>query len=60
MRTSGPQGGGAYLAFEMQNPTFDAAGHCMANFLVLQSSPAGVVSLLASFQHGCRNGIFRD
>jgi hypothetical protein len=54
---TGPQGGGAYLAFEMQNPTFDAAGNCTANFLVLQSAASGTVSLLASFQHSCRNGM---
>jgi hypothetical protein len=54
---TGPQGGGAYLAFEMQNPTFDSTGHCVANFLVFQSSPSGAVSLLSSFQHACRNGM---
>jgi hypothetical protein len=54
---TGPQGGGAYLAFEMQNPTFDSTGHCVANFLVFQSSSSGVVSLLSSFQHACRNGM---
>jgi len=54
---TGPQGGGAYLAFEMQNPTFDTTGHCVANFLVLQGGATGAVSLLASFQHACRNGM---
>jgi hypothetical protein len=54
---TGPQGGGAYLAFEMQNPAFDTSGHCVANFLVLQGAPTGAVSLLASFQHACRNGM---
>jgi hypothetical protein len=54
---TGPQGGGAYLAFEMQNPTFDSAGHCTANFLVLQGAASGSVSLLAGFQHACRNGM---
>ncbi len=49
-------GGGSYLAFEMQNPTFDGQGHCMANFLVFKSI-AGSVSLLSSFQHACRNGM---
>ena len=53
---SGPQGGGSYVAFEMQNPTFDSAGHCSATFLVLQSV-GGTVSLLSSFQHACRNGM---
>ena len=47
---SGPQGGGSYLAFEMQNPTFDSTGHCSAAFLVFQSA-GGAVSLLSSFQH---------
>jgi hypothetical protein len=54
---TGPLGAGAYLAFEMQNPVFDSAGHCTANFLVLQSSATGSVSLLAGFQHACRNGM---
>jgi hypothetical protein len=54
---TGPNGGGAYLAFEMQSPTFDSAGHCTANFLVLQSTASGSVSLLSSFQHACRNGM---
>ena len=50
------QGSGSYLAFEMQNPKFDSTGHCMANFVLLQSV-AGTVSLLSSFQHACRNGM---
>jgi hypothetical protein len=54
---TGPQGAGAFLAFEMQNPTFDAAGHCTANFVVLQGSAQGEVSLLSSFLHACRNGM---
>src|ERR1700730_11896162 len=54
-RTGGASAG-TFLAFEMQNPTFDAAGHCAANFALLQSS-AGVASLLASFQHSCRDGM---
>jgi hypothetical protein len=54
---TGPQRGGAYLAFEMQNPTFDSAGHCAANFLVLQGSASGAVSLFSSFPHACRNGM---
>lgn len=53
---SGPQGGGSYLAFEMQNPAFDSTGHCSAAFLVFQSA-GGTVSLLSSFQHACRNGM---
>lgn len=54
---TGPQGAGAYLAFEMQNPTFDSSGHCSANFLVLQSAANGQVSLVSSFLHACRNGM---
>ena len=27
------EGSGSYIAFEMQNPTFDSTGHCRANFL---------------------------
>lgn len=54
---SGPQGAGAYLAFEMQNPTFDAAGHCMATFVVLQGAANGTVSVLSGFQHACRSGM---
>jgi RHS repeat-associated protein len=53
-RAGGP-GGGSYLAFEMQNPTF-TSGVCHANFAVFQSA-AGTVSLLASFPHPCRNGM---
>lgn len=53
---TGANGGGSYLAFEMQNPTFDANGLCMANFLILKSI-AGSVTLLSSFQHACRNGM---
>ena len=54
---TGPQGAGAYLAFEMQNPAFDSAGRCSANFLVFQSAANGQVSLLSSFIHACRNGM---
>ncbi|HEV3145225.1 MAG TPA: hypothetical protein VGZ47_15145, partial [Gemmataceae bacterium] len=54
-RTGGASAG-TFLAFEMQNPTFDLAGHCAANFVLLQSS-AGVASLLATFQHSCRDGM---
>ncbi|MBZ5578343.1 MAG: hypothetical protein LAP40_17400 [Acidobacteriia bacterium] len=53
-RSSGP-GSGTYLAFEMQNPEFDAHGHCNADFVVLQSVH-GAATLLASFQHACRDG----
>jgi len=53
---TGGAGAGSYLAFEMQNPTFDGKGHCMANFLLFQSV-ANSVTLLASFQHACRNGM---
>ena len=54
---SGPQGAGAYVAFEMQNPTFDSAGHCMATFVVLQGASTGAVSVLSGFQHACRSGM---
>jgi len=54
-RTSGP-GAGSYLAFEMQNPTFDAKGACTATFLLLQGQ-AGKTNLMASFPHSCRNGM---
>jgi hypothetical protein len=53
---TGGNGSGSYLAFEMQNPTFASGGLCMANFMVFQSV-AGSVTLLASFQHACRNGM---
>jgi hypothetical protein len=53
---TGGNGSGSYLAFEMQNPTFDSGGLCAANFLVFQSV-AGSVTLLSSFQHACRNGM---
>ena len=53
--TSG-SGSGSYLAFEMQNPQFDADGGCTANFLVLQRT-GGVVSLLSSFAGACRDGM---
>jgi hypothetical protein len=58
---TGNNGSGSYLAFEMQNPTFDGQGRCMASFLIFESraeqgSP-GPVNLLASFQHACRNGM---
>jgi hypothetical protein len=53
---TGSNGSGSYLAFEMQNPTFDALGHCTANFLIFQSI-ANSVRLLSSFQHACRNGM---
>ena len=53
---TGGNGSGSYLAFEMQNPTFASGGPCMANFMVFQSV-AGSVTLLASFQHACRNGM---
>jgi len=49
-------GGGSYIAFEMQNPRFDAAHNCMAAFLVFQSLN-GTVSLISAFQHACRNGM---
>src|SRR5439155_2974667 len=49
-------GSGSYVALEMQNPRFDASGGCVASFLVLQSA-AGSVSVLAGFQHACRNGM---
>jgi hypothetical protein len=53
---TGSNGSGSYIAFEMQNPQFDASGHCAATFVLLQSS-AGTATLLASFQHACRNGM---
>lgn len=53
---TGSQGSGSYLALEMQNPTFDGTGHCLANYSLLQSV-AGTVYAVASFQHGCRNGM---
>ncbi len=53
--TSGT-GGGSYLAFEMHDPTFDDNNNCLATFVVLQSV-GGSVSVLASFQHGCRSGM---
>ena len=53
--TSG-NGSGSFLAFEMQNPQFDADGGCTANFVVLQST-RGVVSLLSSFVGACRDGM---
>ena len=53
---SGGSGSGSYLAFEMQNPQIDSSGRCGATFAVLQSS-SGVVTLLASFQHSCRDGM---
>jgi hypothetical protein len=49
-------GSGSYLAFEMQDPTFDGHGNCMANFLILQSV-ANSVTLISSFQHACRDGM---
>jgi RHS repeat-associated protein len=54
-KTSG-SGSGTYLAFEMQNPTFDSAGRCSANFVLLQAV-SGSVSLIASFPHSCRDGM---
>jgi len=53
--TSGA-GSGTYLAFEMQNPQFDEAGNCRANFVLLRSVK-GSVSLVASFPHSCRDGM---
>jgi hypothetical protein len=47
---------GWYLAFEMQNPQFDASHNCMANFVLLQSA-TGKASLIAAFSHSCRNGM---
>jgi len=49
-------GTGSYLAFEMQNPKFDKAGKCLANFVLLQST-GGTTKLVASFLHTCRNGM---
>ena len=54
---TGSSGSGSYLAFEMQNPQFDAENKiCSANFVLLQSV-AGKVSVLAAFSHSCRNGM---
>ena len=53
---TGGAGGGSYLAFEMQNPQFDAKGNCGATFVLLQSV-GGVTSVLASFPHACRDGM---
>ena len=54
---TGSASAGSYLAFEMQNPQFDATNKmCSANSLVLQSV-AGKVSLMAAFSHSCRNGM---
>ena len=53
---TGNANAGSYLAFEMQNPQFDAARNCGANFVLLQSV-AGKSSLLAAFPHSCRNGM---
>jgi hypothetical protein len=52
----GGQGPGNYLALEMQNPTFDSEGHCSATFALLENI-GGVVTLLSSFPHACRNGM---
>ncbi|MBV9746957.1 MAG: hypothetical protein JO099_24610, partial [Acidobacteriia bacterium] len=49
-------GSGNYLAFEMQDPEFDSAGHCTATFVVFEAA-GGATSLLATFQHTCRNGM---
>ncbi len=54
---TGSSSAGSYLAFEMQNPQFDAGNkNCAANFVLLQSV-AGKVSLLAAFAHSCRDGM---
>jgi hypothetical protein len=54
---TGSSASGSYLAFEMQNPQFDAENkNCSANFLLLQSV-AGKVSLLSAFSHSCRDGM---
>uniref|UniRef100_Q024R8 Fibronectin type-III domain-containing protein n=1 Tax=Solibacter usitatus (strain Ellin6076) TaxID=234267 RepID=Q024R8_SOLUE len=53
---TGPSGGGSYLAFEMQNPRFDSAGKCLANYMLLQST-AGTTRLVAGFLNSCRNGM---
>jgi len=54
---TGASSSGTYLAFEMQNPTFDATGkHCAANFIVFQAV-AGKVSAISTFQHSCRSGM---
>lgn len=54
-RTAG-NGAGAHLAFEMQNPQFDANGYCAANFLVFQRV-GGQTTLLTAFPHACRDGM---
>jgi len=54
---TGISAAGSYLAFEMQNPQFDAENkYCQANFVLLQSV-AGKVSVLAAFPHSCRDGM---
>lgn len=55
-RTAAGAASGTYLALEMQNPQFDNAGRCLANFLLFESR-GGSVSLLGAFQHACRNGM---
>jgi hypothetical protein len=54
--TAAGTGGGTYLSFEMQNPQFDATGHCLANFALLESR-GGATTVLGSVQHPCRNGM---
>jgi len=53
---TGSGGSGSYIAFEMQNPTFDQSHNCTATFLILQSSN-NITSVVSAFQHSCRNGM---
>ncbi|MBZ5565472.1 MAG: hypothetical protein LAP13_24005, partial [Acidobacteriia bacterium] len=41
-RTAAGAASGTYLALEMQNPQFDDAGRCLANFLLLESRSGSV------------------